>query len=231
MKRIISIAAVTAIIAIAGCIIWASKTEPTFGTAGNELKILIDAGHGAPDGGAVGVSGTVEKDINLSIAQKVGEILTAENITVEYTRTGDEGLQDESAKTIREMKVSDMKKRRELMKESKADLFLSIHMNSFPNGNASGLHIFYSAKYPETEALAVRMQDEIAGVTGAATHAVKTVSEKLFLMKEPPLPCILAECGFLSNAEEERKLKEEEYQARIAWGISRSIVGFYGKNE
>ncbi|MCC8160306.1 MAG: N-acetylmuramoyl-L-alanine amidase, partial [Oscillospiraceae bacterium] len=96
----------------------------------NTLKIVLDAGHGEPDGGAVGVNGTIEKDINFAIVQKLQEVLEARGAEVILTRSGDYGLQDESAETIREMKVSDMNKRLEIMKESGADLFLSIHMNS-----------------------------------------------------------------------------------------------------
>lgn len=212
---------------IMGLILQKKSVKPVFSSS-ETIKILIDAGHGSPDGGAVGTAGTIEKDINLSIAQKLGDILSANGFIVEYTRTGDEGLQDESAKTIRDMKLSDMKKRRELMGNSKADLFISIHMNSFTNHSAKGLHIFYSAQHEEIiKPLAENIQDHIAEITGAQAHTVKTVSEKLFLMKDPPLPCILAECGFLSNPEEEKLLSQEEYQSKIAWAIAEAIEEFY----
>lgn len=202
------------------------SAKPAFADAKRQT-VLIDAGHGAPDGGAVGVSGVLEKDINLSIARKIGDVLEGKGIAVEYTRTGDSGLQDSEAATIRKMKVSDMKKRREIMNDSKASLFLSIHMNSFTNKSASGLHIFYSAKHEEIKPLAESIQQRIAETTGAETHAVKTASENLFLMKDPPLPCILAECGFISNPKEERLLSQEEYQSKIAWAIAEAVADFY----
>ena len=170
----------------------------------------------------MGENGTVEKDINLAITQKTGEVLEGMGWRVIYTRTGDDGIY-ESGDSIREMKVNDMKKRREIMAGSGADLFVSIHMNSFENTSASGLHIFYSAAHEEIRPLAEAMQERIAAVTGAKTHAVKTVSESLFLMKSPPLPCILAECGFLSNPDEERLLRDEDYQSRIAWAVAVSL--------
>lgn len=192
----------------------------------SDFKVVLDAGHGEPDGGAVGVSGTLEKDINLAIVKKLQEILEGRGVSVILTRDGDYGLQDESADTIRKMKVSDMNNRRNIIKNSGADLFISIHMNSFGDKNVRGLHIFYDKAHPGAEEIAKRIQDNIASVTGADTHAVKTADDKLFLMKNPPVPAILAECGFLSNPEEEEKLKSGEYQAKIAWAIASALENY-----
>ena len=191
--------------------------------AGNGFKIILDAGHGSPDGGAVGANGTEEKDINYAIVTKLREILESRGYSVILTRESDSGLQDESADTIREMKVSDMKARRNIMNNSGADLFLSIHMNSFSDPTVSGLHIFYDRSHPEAEELAKQIQSKIGEVTGAETHTVKTADESLFLMKNPPIPAILAECGFLSNPEEEQKLNDDKYQAKIAWAIAEAL--------
>lgn len=209
----------------AGGIIAVNKTKPVF-SADNTACIILDAGHGEPDGGAVGSLGTIEKDINLSIVQKTGEILEGRGIRVIYTRTNDNAIYDDTASTIREMKVSDLKNRRKIMENSNADMFISIHMNSFSNASANGLHIFYSAKYEQIQPLAEAMQKNISSVTGAEAHTVKTISEKLFLMKNPPLPCILAECGFLSNPKEEQLLSDENYQSKIAWAIADSVYDF-----
>lgn len=199
--------------------------------AGEDTKerIIIDAGHGDPDGGAVGALGTLEKDINLAISMKLAEVLEGKGFSVVMTRTGDKGIYDDSCTTIREMKRSDMNTRLSIMKNSGADLFVSIHMNSFTNKKANGLHIFYSKNHEEIEPLAASIQDRIAKITGAATHAVKTADESLFLMKKPPVPAILAECGFLSNEQEEKKLGDSEYQAKLAWAIAEAIEDFYGE--
>lgn len=142
------------------------------------------------------------------------------------TRTDDSGLQDDSADTIRKMKISDMNTRRDIVAESGADLFLSIHMNSFSDPKVSGLHIFYDKSHPDGEELAKRIQKKIGEVTGAETHTVKTADESLFLMKNSPIPAILAECGFLSNPEEEKKLQTDEYQAKIAWAIAEVLLDY-----
>lgn len=172
----------------------------------------------------------VEKDINLAIAKKLAEVLEGRGASVVMTRNDDSGLQDESAGTIREMKVSDMNKRRNIIKRSKADLFLSIHMNSFSDSKVNGLHIFYDKEHPYIEELAKNIQDKISKVTGAKIHTVKTADEKLFLMKNPPVPSVLIECGFLSNPEEEKKLTDEEYQSQIAWAIADEVLKYYNIN-
>lgn len=191
-----------------------------------DIKIILDAGHGEPDGGAVGVGGTLEKDINLAIVEKLREVLESKGVEVILTREGDSGLQDESAKTIRKMKISDMNKRREIVKDSGADLFISIHMNSFSDKNVSGLHIFYDKSHSGIEETAKQIQDNISEVTGAQAHTVKTADDSLFLMKNPPVPAILIECGFLSNPEEEKKLSDEKYQAKIAWAIASALENY-----
>lgn len=193
----------------------------------SKIKVIVDAGHGDPDGGAVGVSGILEKDINLQIAMKLREVLDGKGYITIMTRTGDKGIYDSDSATIRQMKKSDMNKRLNIMKKSNADLFITIHMNSFENIKANGLHIFYSANHSEIKQLAEDIQQRIAEITGAATHAVEAADDSLFLMKNPPIPAILAECGFLSNPEEEKKLVNEEYQAKLAWAIAEAVDEYY----
>ena len=224
-KRHIGIlAGLLAALVVSACIYKSCEVWET--AAGRDFTVIIDSGHGYPDGGAVGVSGTEEKDINLAISVKLREILESRGITVIMTREDESGLQSGDASTIREMKVSDMNKRRDIMENSDADLFLSIHMNSFSDSSVSGLHIFYDKSHPEGEELAKRIQEKIGGVTGAKTHTVKTADDSLFLMKNAPIPAILAECGFLSNPAEEERLKTEEYQAKIAWAIAEALFDY-----
>lgn len=193
----------------------------------NVITVIVDAGHGEPDGGAVGVTGILEKDVNLEIAQRTREVLEGKGFNVIMTRTGDSGIFDEKSETIRDKKKSDMKARFEIMKGSGADLFLSIHMNSFENKSAHGLNVFYTEEFPEIKPLAEAIQVRISEITGADTHAVKSADNRLYLMKNPPIPAILAECGFISNPEEEKKLTEEDYQSRIAWAISEAIEDYF----
>ena len=191
------------------------------------VTVIVDAGHGLPDGGAVGIGGTIEQEINLKIAKKVREVLVAKGINVIMTRETDSGLSAAKNASIREMKIEDMKKRMKIMKKSKADLFISIHMNSFGNSTAKGLRIFYSHNFEDIKPLAENIQVRMSDVTGANMSIVKTADTRLYLMKNPPLPCILVECGFLSNPEEEKNLANSEYQSRLAWAVADAIEKYY----
>ena len=186
--------------------------------------VVVDAGHGEPDGGSVGINGTIEKDINLQIALKLREVLENRGVRVIMTRTDDNSICDNSARTLHEKKVSDMHNRLEIINTSGADLFLSIHMNSFSDPKSGGLHVFYSRNHPEAEETATLIQESIAELTGAKTHAVKTASDTLFLMKNPIPPAILIECGFISNPEEEKLLNDDNYQSKIAFSIANAVI-------
>lgn len=222
------ILSITIFFLIVVILIFTAKTAPTFSVA-PLCTVVVDAGHGEPDGGAVGVNGTLEKDINLSIAIKIQEILESRGVKVIMTRTDDNSIHSSDAQTLHEKKVSDMHKRESIINNSGADLFLSIHMNSFTDTSASGLHVFYSRNHPEAENLAVSIQDELTNITHAKAHTVKTASETLYLMKNPVPPAILVECGFLSNPQEEELLNDELYQSKIAFAIANAIIDKYAK--
>ncbi len=204
------------------------KFSPSFLTSASspELVIIIDAGHGTPDGGAVGINGTIEEEINLKIAKKLNEVLIGKGIKTIMTRTTNNSLSILNA-DIAKMKKEDMNKRLNIMKNSNADLFVSIHMNFFKGASVNGLRIFYSANHEKIKPLAENIQSKMSEITGAKTTAVKSADRSLFLMKNPPIPAILVECGFLSNAEEEKKLNDEDYQSRLAWAIASAIEKYY----
>ena len=201
----------------------------TFGQKGaKDITVIVDAGHGLPDGGTVGVGGTIEQEINLSVAQKLCEVLEGKGIGVIMTRTGENCLCDEQeGKTLRQIKKEDMNNRLEIIKKSNAALFVSVHMNYFNSQSAKGLRLFYAANHGEIKLLAENIQSRMSDVTGAKMYAVKTADKNLFLMKNPPIPAILIECGFLSNIEEEKKLNDDDYQSRIAWAIADAVEKYY----
>ena len=186
--------------------------------------VVIDAGHGLPDGGAVGAGGTVEQEINLEVSKKVEEVLEGKGITVIMTRKNENCLSEQAeGKSLREMKREDMNQRLKIIKKSDADLFVSVHMNQFQQPEINGLRLFYDKSDPETEELAKMLQERMSEVTGAKMYAVKAADLTLFLMKNPPVPALLVECGFISNPQEEKKLNDEDYQSRLAWAIAESI--------
>ena len=130
---------------------------------------------------------------------------------------------EKDGKTLREMKKEDMNERLRIIKESDADLFVSIHMNQFPEEKVNGLRLFFDKNHSETKELAELMQERMSEVTGAKMYAVKAADQNLFLMKNPPVPAVLVECGFISNPEEEKKLNDEDYQSRLAWAIAEAV--------
>ena len=192
-----------------------------------EICVIIDAGHGEPDGGCVGALGTVEQKINLSVAEKTAETLEAKNIRTIMTRSSTLGLWGEKSSTIREKKVEDMHARRRIMEKSQADLFISVHMNSYPGSGARGHRVFFDTDHPHIKALAECIEARLSDITGEKNYSVKPCERNLFLLKNTPIPAILVECGFLSNPSDEAKLNTSEYQAKLAWAISDAIEKYY----
>ena len=198
------------------------RTEETFAT--NKFCVIVDAGHGDPDGGAVGIGGSVEKDINLAIALKTAEVLEGSGVKTVLTRLGNEGIYGDAAETIREKKVDDMHRRLDIINNSGANLLLSIHMNSFTDSSAEGLHIFYNREDDNLKGIADSIKTRVGEVTNATTHDIRKADMRVYLMKNAKIDAILVECGFLSNPEEEKKLNDEEYQSKMAWAIADAVL-------
>lgn len=187
--------------------------------------ILIDAGHGGRDPGKVGISDTLEKDINLKIAFYLKELLEHQNIQVLMTREKDEDL----ASTSDNFKTSDMKKRISLIQESNADLVVSIHQNSYTTPDVYGAQCFYFTDSEEGKILASTIQKQIIISTNQTkVREIKSNSD-YYLLKHSPLPTVIVECGFLSNPDEERLLLTKEYQRNMAWAIHLGILRYLNR--
>lgn len=185
--------------------------------------ILIDAGHGGADGGAEGADGTLEKDINLSIARPLGELLQVMGYVVSYTRTDDTMINTEGD-TLRERKVSDMKNRLSLIEQ--ADMTVSIHQNKFPQTKYSGTQVFYGTGSADSEVLATAIRTAVIGLLQPTnTRELKKGDDNVYLLKHATRPLVLVECGFLSNETEREKLKTREYQLQMAFAIAAGVLG------
>jgi len=196
---------------------------------GETKTIIIDAGHGSPDGGAVGSSGVLEKDLNLSIAKKLQEFAEQGGFNVILTRSDDNGIYDISG-NIRSKKNSDLKNREKLIKNSKADAFVSIHMNKFPQSKYSGPQVFYSGNNEKSKDLAEYIQESvIEALTPVSKREIKKADGSIYLLKNAKLPAVLVECGFLSNEEEQRKLLDTAYQKQVAWAIYCGIIKYFNE--
>ena len=189
--------------------------------------IVLDAGHGEPDGGAVGKAGVKEQELNLKIAEFTQGFLEQSGMEVIMTRADEQGIQD-SGNSIRQKKRSDMSNREKLMNRSDVDLFISIHMNKFTDPQYSGPQVFYSSNHEKSKIMAEFLQSELISILEPASkREVKQATGDIYLLKKAKVPAVLVECGFLSNAQEEQKLLDEKYQKETAWAIYSSIVKYF----
>jgi len=181
--------------------------------------IVLDAGHGGFDPGAVSERGTKEAEINLFIAQKLQKLLETRGAAVVMTRTEQKAL----ASTKRE----DMRKRIEVLRESNADIAISIHLNKFKQPQYFGAQTFYMSGSYEGEKLAQNIQRQLIQVLGRGNRReIKPVKDFLIL-KAVSLPTVLVECGFLSNPDEEQLLLTDQYQELVAWAILLGILDYF----
>lgn len=205
-----------------------SSTKNTMKTQ-EEKAILIDPGHGGIDGGAISPRGTIEKDLNLNISLYTKEELEKEGFKVYMTREEDKGLYEEKG-TIREKKIQDLNNRCKMKEEKKPDIFLSIHMNKFPQEKYSGAQVWYS-KHKDSKKLGEIVQKNLKTDLDPKNNRVQKEANNQFkiLRSNDDMASIIVECGFLSNFEEEKKLKSEEYQKKIAKTLLKSIKEYYEK--
>lgn len=192
-------------------------------------KVLIDAGHGYPDGGAIGTKGTVESDINLDIALKLKELLEKAGFLTDMTRWDENSPASGGNKKIREIKREDLKKRREQREKSGADIFVSIHQNKFSVEKYSGAQVFYSTSDPKSERLGLCVQNALKAVLDNNNNRVaKPVkSGDIYVLDDAQIPSVLVECGFLSNKKEESLLNTDEYRKNVAWAIFCGIINYF----
>ncbi len=189
---------------------------------------MANSGHGGYDGGASAGDGTLEKDINLSIAIKLKQFLKLGGFNVIMTREGDNGIELNSDQSIAGRKVSDMKERLKIINSNPDAVFVSVHLNKFTTSSAKGAQVFYSKNHDSSDELAQSIQDNIIKLLQNDNERVIKKAEKtIFLLKNAQIPAVIVECGFLSNAEELKLLKNEEYQAKMAYSIYCGILNYY----
>lgn len=217
------------IVAIITCLLIITYIVPvnTFALDNSDKVILIDPGHGGIDGGAQSKTGTIEKDINLQIALKLRDKLEESGYKVYMTRDEDEGLY-QKGNTVREKKREDLNRRVEMKKETECDIFVSIHQNMFPQSKCYGAQVWYASN-DNSYNLATVVQDSIKeSVKDNNKRVAKPAAEAYLILRDKyEGASILVECGFLSNPDEEVKLKSDEHQNLIVEGISNGIDKYF----
>lgn len=228
-----------------------SKTVQTVGLPVSNKVIIIDAGHGLPDGGTVGNNGTIESEINLKIALKVQQYLEQSGSTVILTRSDENGISGLTDSTIRQKHVADLKNRVKIGNESSANIFVSIHLNKISQTEYSGWQAFYKSSDAyeapsnlvtedsqgvdlrnkkdngESIKLASSIQKAIGDAVQKENKREPSKISGIYIVDNVEIPLTIVECGFLSNAEEERLLNTDEYQNKLAWGIYNGIMEYF----
>lgn len=183
--------------------------------------VVIDPGHGGNDPGTIGYSGTLEKDVALAISKKLFVFFQQSGAKVLLTRERDQDLGDPQSPG----RDSDLQRRVEIANEAGADVVVSVHLNHFSDRSEYGAQVFYQRGSQEGKRLAECIQPRLnAFLIDSGRQALPG---DFYLCRNARAPAVIVEAGFLSHPEEERKLKEEEYQMKAAWAIYTGVVGYF----
>lgn len=199
---------------------------PTAAAASTKPVIVLDAGHGGLDSGAVGATGVLEKDVNLSIVLALRDMFEMSGFEVVLTRDEDISIYDPGVEGIRNQKLNDMDNRLAIIQKYPDSIFLCIHQNNFTDPKYFGGQMFYNNNNPQNRTLAQIMQNKFAQLQPGNGREIKLTGEELFLLKSNKNPSLMIECGFLSNPEEEQKLSTWEYQQKVAFTIYGGVMEF-----
>lgn len=192
--------------------------------------VVIDAGHGGVDGGSVGIDGTVEKEINLRIALKLRDILELYGFETVMIRDEDKSIHNDDAETIRDMKISDLHNRLNIINSTENCISISIHQNYFEQSKYSGTQVFYSSNNENSQVLAQIIQQTVVdSLQNDNTRQIKSADKTLYLLHNSEKPSVMIECGFLSNPNELALLKTEDYQKQMAMSIANGILKYTEK--
>ncbi|MDP4152270.1 MAG: N-acetylmuramoyl-L-alanine amidase [Bacillota bacterium] len=205
------------------CLLGISQYHKDTPALADAKTVIIDAGHGGFDGGAVADNGVVEKDINLSIAKKLETILLKQGIAVIMTRSDDVALASS--------KAEDTRARVQLMKTHPEAIYVSVHCNKFGQSQYKGLQTFYSQNAKEGKLLGECIQGAVKDLQPENKRESKVADRSIYILKHAPICATIVECGFLSNSEDLKNLQDPLYQDNIADVISKGINNFYSQLE
>ncbi len=190
---------------------------------GQRPVIVLDSGHGGFDPGKIGIDGSLEKDINLQIARRVRQYLTAADVDVVMTRDSDTSLYGPNDNN---KKIADMRNRCQLINEANPALVVSIHQNSYHEESVDGAQVFYYQNSENGKRLAEILQRRFDYVLGDANTRTARANDSYYLLLHVKSPIVIVECGFLSNRAEAENLSTEEYQDKVAWTIHMGIMEY-----
>lgn len=196
----------------------ATETSPKIG-----ITVVLDAGHGGVDPGSVGRTTKVtESELNLIYVNKLESLLLSSGIDVVKTRSDGNGLYGVYSK---DYKIRDMRARKEIINNSNADMLISIHMNSFTSSTLRGAQVFYDDANENSSALALSIQNCFTNDLPESNKGI-AIGDYFILKCNASIPSVLCECGYLSNATDEKLLVSEEYQDKVVYSIYKGVVAY-----
>ena len=242
-RLILLLVACTALLALTAFLLGGSPTARARATPRTEAAggsesasrpfacVVIDAGHGGEDGGASSAAGLVEKNVNLAVSFALRDLLEAAGVPVVMTRTEDKLLYDRNMNYQGRKKVLDLAARRLVAEKTAAEyggdcLFISIHMNAFPQPQYSGMQVWYGTGDPRSADAAETIQAASVSLMPNNHRKIKPAGSSIYLLDRIKTPAVLVECGFLSNPDEAARLGETAYQNAIAAAIFSGIVPY-----
>jgi len=203
------------------------RMQPVFAPGEDGFTLVIDAGHGGEDGGASDASGHRESALNLEIALRTETLAALLGIPTVMVRRTDISVCDEGLPTIARRKVSDLHNRVKLVSETERPLLLSIHQNHFSEAKYRGAQVFYAGD-AHSRFLAEKLQEDLRLVLDPSNHRQCRPVKGVYLMDHIACSGLLVECGFLSNIAEAERLRQAEYQKKLAMAMLRAIA-VYGR--
>ena len=186
--------------------------------------VIIDAGHGGVDGGATSCTGKLESAYNLEISLRLNDLMRLLGMHTVMVRTTDLSVYTQGD-SIAAKKVSDLKNRVQLVNSTENAILLSIHQNTFSDSKYSGAQVFY-AKEGEGQKLAEQLQSAFCTTINPGSSRRSKPADGVYLMEHINKTGVLIECGFLSNFEEEQKLRSEDYQKKLCCVIAATVCNF-----
>jgi len=208
---------------------WSSEPSLAWALPLRDKVIVIDAGHGGIDPGAVSDSGILEKEITLPVAKRLRDYLQQAGARVIMLREDDRDLAREETRGYSRRKNEDLKERARIVREANASLLLSVHCNAVESSRWSGAQTLYNGTRPESKKLAASIQDSMREQLGVSRSIVER--NDLYLLRYARTPGAMVELGFLSHPEEAEKLAQARYQELLVLSIYKGVLGYYADME
>ncbi len=233
LKKLLPAAAIMLCITVFVMLMIKSTDRLTLNTSAEAQEkkpnLIIDAGHGGEDGGAV-VGDVLEKDINLDISNDTADLLKLFGFDVSMTRSSDNALTNEG-KDVKLRKYNDMKMRLDMYNSSADNVIISIHQNKFSSASSHGAQVFYSPNNENSPQLAESMRNSIVSMIQPDNEReCKKAGKEIYLLKNTNNPAVIVECGFISNQNECKLLLDKSYQKKMALAVTTGFLDYYHGN-